>query len=301
MVTLLGFHINPYRSDISIGYTGGAIGLFVWLVRHKKRLGFKAAFFGYLGFGLGMSLGRLLANLFYLQPFTINQWNIMEVMCGFIGGGIFTWGMLGVSLPDRPRRPLIDTCAIVYVVALIPLFHRLLRLPRYFDGVGDNDWSLRLAKYGYENPEELGQLILMLINGLCVAGFIVAALWMFAHFTRRSRWSPTPVLGLSLTMLLIQNLHVLFLLYPHVTGSIDMHFVYWVMIGLMMLYATAWNNAPFTIDPELAERVRWKRWTLVGVGVFLLMIVLAEWINGEQTMQSACTRFPIWSWRDGPR
>lgn len=103
VVTLLGFHINPPRSDLSITYTGGVIGLFVWLVLNKKRYDFKGALCGYIGFGLGMALGRLLANASYLQPFSINHWNIMEVSCGFIGGFVFTFGMLGKKFPIRPN------------------------------------------------------------------------------------------------------------------------------------------------------------------------------------------------------
>ena len=42
---------------------------------------------------------------------------------------------------------------------------------------------------------------------------------------------------------------------------------------------------------------------LIGQGgqmSYLLILVGSAFVNGEKTMQSANTRFPLWSWRDGP-
>jgi len=53
-------------------------------------------------------------------------------------------------------------------------------------------------------------------------------------------------------------------------------------------------------DPDdVAESVNWRRWVAGSIVVYLLIIILAGFVNGERTMSSANTRFPIWSWRDG--
>jgi len=300
VVCLAGFHINPPRSDLSIGFTGGAIGLFVWLIRHKKRLGLKAAMLGYIGFGLGMAGGRFLGNASYLQPFPVNHWNVMEVSCGFIGGLVFTFGMLGRRFPEpRPpkRFPWVAACGMVYAVALIPLLHRLARI-RPAEKLAA--WAKSLESYGYENPEFLSERILLGLNLVCVAGFIAAGVGIWLYLRDKERLAAFPVMALSLLLLLFQNLNALYFFYPRREGTINMHFVFWVLYGLMVLYVLLPHKRELTDPDETAARVPWVRWIAGAVAAYLLIIVLAGFVNGEKTMASANTRFPLWSWRDGP-
>ena len=299
VVTLLGFHINPPRSDLSIGFTGGVIGLFVWLILSKKRYGFKGALLGYIGFGLGMASGRFLGNVSYLQPLAINHWNVMEVSCGFIGGFVFTYGMLGKKFPDPPKGegyPLLNIYSVFYVMALIPLFHRLLRIR---PEAKLEEWTNRLASYGFEDPAALSGRILTAIHVVCILGFIGAGIWLFLHFRHKYRFSAFPVLFFSGLMLLIQNLNALYLLYPRQKAMINMHSVFWVIYALMILYAIFAKRPDLTDSDEVAESVNWRRWVGGALVVYLFIIIMSGFVNGEKTMASANTRFPLWSWRDG--
>ncbi|HOJ32872.1 MAG TPA: hypothetical protein PKY35_02415 [Candidatus Hydrogenedentes bacterium] len=313
VTTLFGFHINPPRSDASIGFTGGAVGLFVWLVLKEKRTGLRAATLGYVGFGMGMSVGRLfgnIANVFTtfsfggLGPFTINHWNVMEVSVGLIGGFIFTWGMLGFSYPDPPRNmpmTFLNVLGALYVLGGIPLLHRLTRveMPKKMD-----EWIAALQKYGYSQPEVLAKATLTALTILCVLGFFGALSWIYLHIKEKHRAAWFPVMCLSVTMLLYQNINALYFLYPRTPKQINMHFVFWLLFMLMTVYVIRqiWQGGPqpATDANFQPESFPFKRWALVGIASYLIVVVLAGFINGEQTMKSACTRWPEWSWREGP-
>lgn len=300
VVDLAGFHINPDRSDSSIAFTGGVMGAFAWLALNRKGYGLRGAFFGYLGFGLGMALGRFFGNASYLQPLAVNHWNIMEVSCGFIGGLVFTWGMLGKRFPDPPATRSFqwaDAFGCLFVMAMIPLLHRVRRMP------ADEklpQWSEALAGYGYENAGALSQFVLNALNAVCLLGLVLALVWIWLWAANRQRWIAAPVLGLSLVMLLIQNFNALYWFYPARENFINMHNVFWVMIASMAAYA-AWRGGRLQPASEAGGPVPfcWKRWALGGLAVYCLILILSAFVNGEETMQSANMRFPLWSWRDG--
>ena len=297
---VLGFDINPYRSNLSIGYTGGVIGLFAWLVLNRKAYGFKAALLGYIGFGFGMSGGRLLANASYLQSFHVNHWNIMEVMAGFVGGFVFTYGMLGRRFPELPRRGsyrLLNVYSIIYIMVLIPFLHRLLRIaPEKKIG----EWTQRLQGYGYADAAGTAQQILTSIHGVCILAIVAALIWFDLYRRNRERFAAFPILALSLVMVLVQNLNALFFHYPRQPDTINMHFMFWVFLALMTLYALVFPRPAVTEPDEVSERISWRRWVGGALITFVVIVIVAGFVNGEKTMSSANTRFPLWSWRDGP-
>jgi len=300
VVSLIGFHINPPRSDLSIAFTGGAMGWFVWLARSKKWYGLRGAILGYLGFGVGMAFARFLGNASYLQPFPVNHWNIMEVGTGFFGGLVFTWGMLGWKFPDPPddeQYPLIGAYGIVYVLALIPLLHRLRRI-----GASEalEKWTTALSGYEYANPEALSSNILLALNVVCLLAFLGAGFWLYCYLAKRDRFAWFPVMCLSGTMLLVQNLNALYFFYPRNEGSINMHFVFWVLFGLMALYVVFGKRRDVADADETFQRVPWVRWAAGAVAVYAIVVAGSAFVNGEETMASANTRWPLWNWRDGP-
>ena len=299
VVRLMGFHINPPRSDLSIGFTGGAVALFVWLALKGKRYGLKGAMLGYIGFGIGMALGRFLGNASYLQPFPVNHWNIMEVSCGFIGGLVFTFGMLGRKFPEYEKNkgyPAVPIACAFYAVMLIPMLHRITRISvERIQG-----WEKAFTSYGYENPAAMSEIVLNGLNLVCLAAFFGAAIWGLLYVRNAHRFAAFPVMCLSLLMLLFQNLSALYFFYPRQAGTINMHFVFWVLYGLMILCVFVPKRAEVTDPAEKADAAPWKRWILGAVAAYILIIALAGFVNGEETMRSANTRFPLWSWRDGP-
>jgi hypothetical protein len=46
--------------------------------------------------------------------------------------------------------------------------------------------------------------------------------------------------------------------------------------------------------------VPWLRWIAATAVALALIVVVAGFVNGEQTMRSANTRWPRWTWADGP-
>lgn len=299
VVDCLGFHINPNRSDLSIGYTGGVIGLFFWLKQNRWRYAFRGAFFGYAGFGMGMAIGRLLSNIVRQQPFPINHWNVMEVSCGLIGGFIFTFGMVGKKFPEPPANrnfSLLNIYSALYVMALIPLLHRWARIQ---PEEKLSQWAAALKTYGYENPEALSQTVLLAIDLVCLAGLIGAVIWLFLYFQNRDRWSAFPILFFSGIMLLIQNLNALYFWYPRQAGTINMHFVFWILFTLMAVYTLFDKNKEIDDSDDVYENWDWRKWAAGCCIAFALILVVSHFVNNEKTMASANTRFPIWSWSDG--
>ena len=318
VVQVFGFHINPPRSDASIGFTGGAIGLFTWLALKKKPLGLRAAILGYVGFGMGMSVGRLLGNIANnaqtlawhladgasIGPFSINHWNVMEVSVGLIGGFVFAYGMLGLRYPapsEHRGSPALTVCGAAIVLGVIPLLHRVTRIDAQKKL---SEWAASLQTYGYHNPEALSKGILYALNVVCLLGFAGAAIWLYLHFRGKGRWAWFPVIWLSATMLLFQNLNALYFFYPRRPNLINMHFVFWVLFGLMVLYVAvqAVLRGPRDVADggAAAGPFHWRRWVVGALASYVIVVLLAGFVNGEQTMKSANTRWPVWSWRDGP-
>src|SRR5207249_997693 len=95
---------------------------------------------------------------------------------------------------------------------------------------------------------------LWMIDGVCGLGFVGAAIWMVIHFRQRQRFAMLPVLWLSLTMLLFQNLNALYFFYPRVAGQINMHHVFWIMFALMVAYAALSRPRPIVESPPADGR-----------------------------------------------
>lgn len=297
---LLGFDINPYRSNGSIAFTGGIIGLFVWLVLHKRQYGFKGLLCGYISFGLGMSVGRLLGNMSNVSGMAINHWNVMETSCGLIGGFIYTWGMLGMKAEDPPEdewHPLLSKLSILGVMAGIPLFHFLLRTTP--DKILENVKGAA-TQIGVENPEVFAGKITMGLQGVCLLGFLGAAIWLYLHIKDRTHRAWFPVLWFSGVMLLFQATNCLYFFVPTDQLTVDMHTVFWVLFGLMVVMTLTLRFREVTVADEVALESNWRRWAAGLVVTYVLVVFLAGFVNGEKTMKSANTRWPIWAWSQGP-
>lgn len=310
VVTWLGFQINPPRNSTSITFFGAALAQLVWLAWNKKWSGLRGGLLGYLGFGLGMSGGRLLGNIANvlqspdLLDFSINHWNVMETSCGIIGGFVFAFAMLKYAYPSPPEDENIgwtSALSITFVLGVIPLWHRLTRI-RPEEKV--LNWANELKSYGYENPEQVADQVLWSLDAICVLGFAGAAVWLLIHFRR---WQPLawfPVLWLSLTMLLFQNTNALYFWYPHREKQFNMHTVFWVLFGLMASYvivSALLRSRPSAEESQSADvPVPWARWLGLAAACFAGIVLAAGLVNGEQTMRSANTRWPVWSWPEGP-
>ena len=305
LVDVLGFQINPPRNNGSVGYMGAALAQMAWLAYNRRTSGLRGAVLGYVGFGLGMSAGRLLGNLSNeLQPalgFTINHWNVMETSCGFIGGAVFCWGMVDRAYPEPPEdegHAFSSLIGMTFVLGMIPLWHRLAR-------VGPSqklpEWTAALKSYGRADPEGLARKVLLCVDALVVFGFVGAAVWAAVYRGRRTRWAALPVLWLSLTMLLFQNLHALYPFYPHLAHRVNMHNVFWALFAFMAIYVAVARPRPAPVTGDGAEApFPAARWLAGGFAGLTAVVLLAGLVNGPNTMKHANTRWPAWTWKEGP-
>ncbi len=228
----------------------------------------------------------------------------METSCGLIAGFIYCFGMVDRVYPEPPERenvPLVSVYGIIYALGIIPLWHRLNRLS---SAATLREWAAALKSYGYSDPERLAQTLLWLVDAVCVLGFIGAAIWLVVHFQKRQRRAAFPVLWLSGTMLLFQNLTTRFLLYPARPGYINMHHVFWILFILMVVYVAAARPKPTAefeqADAEPASPLPPLGWLAAAIAGLGLVIYLAGHVNNDKTMATANTRWPVWAWPDGP-
>ena len=289
VVNLIGFHINPGRSDELIAYTGGVIGLFVWLILNKKRSGLRAAFFGYIGFGLGMSMGRFLANVRDYSTWTIGDWkvleglfggfgNIMELIVGLVGGFVFTYGMLGKKCPDFPEDKhykLLSAYSIFYILAWIPILVRLRKIP---DPKRLERWTGTFGGAGYPDPAALAARVPTAISIVCVIAVVGALVWLFLHSRNKYRFAAFPILCLAGVMVVIHNIDFLYFFIPLRIVPWKM-FLFPGMLLLMILYVIFAKRPEITEPDEVADRVHWGRWVVGVLVVYALMVVHSGPVN----------------------
>jgi hypothetical protein len=135
-------------------------------------------------------------------------------------------------------------------------------------------------------------------------GFVGAVIWLVIHYQRRQRFAALPALWLSGTMLLFQNLTAHFFFYPARPGYINMHYTFWVMFILMVLYAIFARPRAVEIaeraGPETERPFPWVPCILGTIAALAIAVFLTGYINNERTMGTANTRWPIWEWKSGP-
>jgi hypothetical protein len=163
------------------------------------------------------------------------------------------------------------------------------------------EWSTSAAAFGVEETGLFAQGVLDGLLWVCFFGFIGSAVWYFLYH-KRSREQPSalPVLYLSLIMILFQNTNALYFWYETRENYVNMHNVFWVLWGLMVLYALFIPRSSIIDTDQVADHVDIRNalsWTFV---VYCFVLMAAGFANGEETMQSANTRWPLWSWREGP-
>jgi len=297
----IGFQVDP-RGNSVIAFGGGAAVFVLWLAVRGYAYGLRGAFFGFLGFGIGMFFGRFLGNAAEHLPWEMNTWNVMEVSCGMIGGFVFTWGM--VILPDRADEPregvsLPALLGILYAAAFVPLWHLLTRAR---PEARKPEWIEQFASYGYADSVTMADQVYTLIVWVSLSGLLLAGFWWWWHKEERLEFSWLPALGLSLIMVLFQNLNALFFWYPARENFVNMHAVFWVLLALMLAYISVRRTHEELENSDDTDS--WwttaAAWSVALLLLFAATLALASKTNGEATMRSAEMRWPrAWSWRDG--
>jgi len=301
IVRVAGFHINPPRSDLSIGFFGAMAGIFFWLRWKRKFYALKGALYAFLGFGVGMAFARLLANVAHNLPITYDQWKVMEIGTGFFGGFVFAYAMLGKEVKAFAEKRLFSVLSyvsIIGVMAGLPILHRLRRVT---PASLLNDVTLTFAGKPDINPAAFSANLmtaLYVILGLSVLG---AVLWAMLHKKDQFSWSAFPSLALMGLMLLVDNIKSLFPFTPAGQGSFRVEATFWFFYLLMIFIAVRLKPGLQTVQISTWNKeIHWKKVMLWALGVYIFMIIAAGFINGPKTMTSANTRWPIWSWHDGP-
>ena len=300
VTNVVRFEIDS-RGNSLVPFMGGGAVFVAWLAARKYAYGLRGAFFGFTGFGAGMFFGRFLSNGSEHFPWTMNNWNVMEVGCGLIGGFVFTWGMVG--LPDRNDTPDSGTspwalAGIIYAAAFIPLEHLAVHVK---SAVAKPEWMKLLTEYGHADPAATADRIYSLISVVALCGVAVAGAWYWWHSGEHLKWAWIPALGLSLIMLVFQCLNALYFQYPDKPDFLDMHTVLWVMLALMALYiALRTQHEPLDVDDEDEWGSAALGWGAGLLALLVITVIAAGSVNGEKTMRSAEMKWPQWSFRDGP-
>ncbi len=299
---MIGFDVNPGRSNSLITFVGGVLGLTGWLMYRKRFRALRAGLLGFAGFGIGMAGGRLLANAARNMEtmFQINHWNVMEVTAGAVGGFVFVFGMLGRQYPDHSKNGGVtagQALSAAFVLGMIPLLHRLTRVTaRRID-----EWNADLLKHGSSWD---GENIAAALTVIAACALVAAAVWLYLIWAERDRMAWYPVMALTVIMLVFQNFFARYFFTPAQPNFVDMHNFYWFALVVMAAYV-GWREyrGGHTGDgehEEAPEPVGWIPICAVMLVGLLVCLAGAAVVNGEHTMKNAETRWPIWSFRDGP-
>ena len=305
VVDVIGFDVNPPRSNLSVAHFGGAIGLLIWLQVNQRWVGLRGAAFGFFGFGIGMFLGRLLEMWSFQLPIpNSGHWNLNEVTVGFLGSFVFTYGMLGREHPEPPMEDsrnfsFVSLFSILFVMVGIPWQHRLRLLNAEERLPG---WVKRFEQYGVDNPESWPPFIVDLLNSICVLAVLGAIIWIVIYRQDRFAWRAFPVFCLTLLMMLYQKFHAHYFWYPRDGFKLNMHEVYWGMLAVMIVTAFFCRQPVEVKDAVQMSQVPWKRWIASTLLIYVFVLLAAGLVVNKdgKTMGGANTRFPIWSHRDGP-
>jgi hypothetical protein len=80
--------------------------------------------------------------------------------------------------------------------------------------------------------------------------------------------------------------------------------VFWVIFGLMLLYAFFARPLPVEMaegsGAESEPRFAVLGWLAAIIASLGIVVFLAGHVNNEKTMATANTRWPMWAWPDGP-
>jgi len=301
-----GFHINPPRGDSLVNHFGGAIGLIIWLAHSKRMYALRGALIGFVGFGLGMSIGRMNANILDYFHIPINSWNVMEITCGAMGGFLFTFFMLERNFAEpQLGKPLLRTAAsvgMIFILGIIPLLQ----------WIGTNkqeiqDMQAKLETWGFINAPSIAGNTIIGIKITLLVGFVFGVVWIFLYFKDKKQFAWFPVMALGLTIMFIDLFTRLYFYYPPPQkGYIDMRTctigIYLLMAVYIAIREWRYPHTTGEFNDEKTEKVPWKIWLLTTFFAYLVMLFVSGFTNTELMKRKISnTRFPVWNrMNDGP-
>lgn len=312
VVNMLGFHINPPRSDIAIGFFGGMAGLFFWLYRNNRRFGLKGALYGFIGFGMSMAFSRFLANASHILPIEYDTWKIMEMGCGMIGGFLVAYALLGKEARPEPLRPWVSAVGYVglfFVMIGIPVLHWVQRMPR-----SDTEEKVLAHgdKLGVADPQAFVDSLQHFMFWLQIAAVIGVIVWLVLHIRNARRGFWFPIMFFALILLITSNVRSVFPFVPRDSATWKVQASFWVLFVLMALFLVLWRRRP-AIEPDVeADRLHFAKAVGVALAVFLVMLIANAPVNGLaerygrktpdgrplKPNDSANTRFPLKAYND---
>ena len=219
-------------------------GLFVWLYRHEKWMGLKGAVYGFIGFGISMSLSRLLGNASHIIPFIKDNWKVMEIGCGMIGGFLMAYALLGKEYKGGGLRPWAAGASYVglfFVMLGIPLLHWIQRMPREdtVKKVGETLVSLTPEQQvAWVDRLQGAMLVLQIVAAVC------AFMWLALHFKGKGRVMAFPILSFGLILLITSNIRSVYPFMPKNAGGFQTQSFFWVLYVSMVLFVLFWRRRP---------------------------------------------------------
>ena len=133
---------------------------------------------------------------------------------------------------------------------------------------------------------------------------IGAVAWLVMYFREEQQFPWLPVLTLTGVMLLFQDFFSLYFYEPRAEHAVDTRTFYWVLFTYMVgfvIYQTL-NSGPEDESVGIDAKTKFRTWLVpvIGLLAFVVCVFVSGFVNGDETMKSACTRWPEWEWKQGP-
>ncbi len=277
LVTILGLHLSPPRSDNWAGMVGLVTGLVLYFWRKKEKRVLWAMTGAFLFGGIGFSIGDLFQTLGSTTGISLDWWKIMEETFGLITGLGVAWlfGILhfaiGRTEEDEPEAHWVTGFSLYFLGVL--LFYMLFN--RSFDNLLSRH-LVPAAVYGLSSKIwfELAFLLFWIV-ALILLRTLLREKRPYLPVSRLGRLQVFSILFIWASLLLDAALHF----YPFGPSSITVQGYFFVAALLLTVYIGLFDQPMRMPESNHSVALRWKPLIFALLLLIPTLLLTETWLS----------------------